>query len=144
MADMNNFEKLKTATVDEFAKWLTELHKEVQKQAFEAVTDKIKEYIIKPEESQFEEWEDKSHLKGYKQNKRCSKCGRPIPDKNKSGICCVCSLGRDLSGANNPFYGKTHTEKAKQKMSESAKQRIGDKNQFFGRHHSVLVPWHYL
>lgn len=58
MADMNNFEKLKTATVDEFAKWLTELHKEVQKQAFEAVTDKIKEYIIKPEESQFEEWEE--------------------------------------------------------------------------------------
>ena len=35
---------------------------------------------------QFKEWEDKSHLKGYKQNKRCSKCGRPIPDKNKKGI----------------------------------------------------------
>lgn len=58
MADMNNFEKLKTATVDEFAKWITELQKELQKQAFEAVADKIKEYIIKPEESQFEEWEE--------------------------------------------------------------------------------------
>lgn len=58
MADMNNFEKLKTATVDEFAKWLTELHKEVQKQAYEAIADKIKEYIIKPEESQFEEWRE--------------------------------------------------------------------------------------
>ena len=58
MADMNNFEKLKTATVDEFAKWLTEFHKETQKQAYEAITDKIKEYIIEPEESQFEEWEE--------------------------------------------------------------------------------------
>lgn len=56
MADMNNFEKIKVATVDEIAKWLTELHKEVQKQAYEAVADKIKEYIIKPEENQFEEW----------------------------------------------------------------------------------------
>ena len=57
MAD-TNFERLKTAKVDEFAKWLTELHKEVQKQAYEAVSDKIKEYIIKPKESQFEEWEE--------------------------------------------------------------------------------------
>ena len=68
---------------------------------------------------QFKEWEDKSHLKGYKQNKRCSKCGRPIPDKNKSGICCVCSLGRDLSGANNPFYGKTHSEETRNKLRVS-------------------------
>ena len=55
---MNNFEKLKTATVDEFAKWLTELHKEVQKQAYDAITEKLENYIIKPEESQFEEWEE--------------------------------------------------------------------------------------
>ena len=53
-----NFGRLKNATVDEFARWLTELHKETQKQAYEAITDKVKEYIIKPEESQFEEWEE--------------------------------------------------------------------------------------
>ena len=57
MAD-TNFGRLKNATVYEFARWLTELHKETQKQAYEAITDKVKEYIIKPEESQFEEWEE--------------------------------------------------------------------------------------
>lgn len=41
MAD-TNFERLKTAKVDEFAKWLTELHKEVQKQAYET-EQKLKE-----------------------------------------------------------------------------------------------------
>ena len=34
------------------------MHKETQKQAYEDITSKIKEYIIKPEESQFEEWEE--------------------------------------------------------------------------------------
>ena len=57
MAD-TNFERLKNATVDEFAGWLTELQKEAQKQTCEAITNKIKEYIIKPEEGQLEEWEE--------------------------------------------------------------------------------------
>ena len=65
MVDMTNFERLKNATVDEFARWLAELHKKTQKQAYEAVTDKIKEYIIKPEESQLEEWEETT-FKFYK------------------------------------------------------------------------------
>ena len=55
---MENIEKIRKMSVDEFAKWLTELHKEVQKQAYKSVTDKIKEYIIKPEESLIEEWEE--------------------------------------------------------------------------------------
>lgn len=32
------------------------------------------------------------------------------------------------SGVNNPFYGKTHTEKSKRLISENAKQRVGYKN----------------
>lgn len=53
-----NFDRLKTATVDEFAKWLTLLQKEVQKQAYDAITEELKDYIIKPDESQIEEWEN--------------------------------------------------------------------------------------
>ena len=57
MAD-TNIERLKNASVDEFALWLTKLLQEAQKQAYEAVDKRLEDYIITPDESQFKEWEE--------------------------------------------------------------------------------------
>ena len=38
------------------------------------------------------------------------------------------SLKRDKSGELNPFYGKTHTEEVKEKLSEHAKKRTEKRN----------------
>ena len=37
-------------------------------------------------------------------------------------------LKRDKSGKNNPFYGKTHSDKTKKKLSKHAKERTGKRN----------------
>lgn len=39
-------------------------------------------------------------------------------------------------GTENSFYGKTHSEETKKKISDSAKKRTGEKNPFFGKKHS--------
>jgi len=52
---------------------------------------------------------------------------------------------RDITGSNNPFFGKKHTEEAKQKISESrskknpnmARDVAGKKNPFFGKRHDA-------
>lgn len=44
--------------------------------------------------------------------------------------------GEKLYGENNPFYGHTHTEETKQKLSELAKQRTGESNPFYGHTHT--------
>ena len=47
----------------------------------------------------------------------------------KDCICGVCQAKRgETKGKNNPFYGKQHTEKTKQKMKENQTDRTGDKN----------------
>ena len=46
--------------------------------------------------------------KSYKLGKTCSICGKQIIDSNKGG---KCSLHRDRTGKNNPFYGKHHDKK---------------------------------
>lgn len=45
-------------------------------------------------------------------------CGARIDPTSKA-----CGKCRDRSGANNPFYGKTHTEETKQKLREYANAR---------------------
>lgn len=44
--------------------------------------------------------------------------------------------GEKLFGENNPFYGKTHSNETKEKLSSYGKKRIGDKNSFYGKVHS--------
>lgn len=41
----------------------------------------------------------------------------------------------DVSGSNNPFYGKKHTDETKEKISKANKNRFaGDKNPMYGVH----------
>ena len=54
--------------------------------------------------------------KGRKLGKTCTKCGISITDKNRSGYC---NTHRDRTGANNPFYGKTHSEETVRKLKET-------------------------
>ena len=44
----------------------------------------------------------------------------------------------NMSGQNNPFYGKTHTKETRNKMRELSKARgyIGEKNPWYGHHHT--------
>lgn len=49
-----------------------------------------------------------------------------IGDKNSNGYN-MTRGGEAMYGDSNPFYGHTHTEEAKKIMSESAKNRVGDK-----------------
>lgn len=45
--------------------------------------------------------------------------------------------GKSLYGENNPFFGKSHTNEAKQKMSEKHKDLyIGENNPMYGKHHT--------
>lgn len=42
----------------------------------------------------------------------------------------------DISGENNPFYGKHHTEETKQKMREHHADVSGENNPMYGKHHT--------
>lgn len=42
----------------------------------------------------------------------------------------------DVSGKNNPFYGKNHTQESIQKMKEHLPDRSGENNSFYGKHHT--------
>lgn len=44
---------------------------------------------------------------------------------------------KNMSGENNPFYGKKHTPEVKKLISENNKKnQVGDKNPFYGKTHS--------
>lgn len=51
----------------------------------------------------------------YKLDKHCPVCGKLLADKNKTGYC---SIHRDRTGANNPFYGKTFSKETLDKIKE--------------------------
>ena len=68
-------------------------------------------------------------MKEYK--RICPKCGNMLIYSNrqnlwaankKNSLCHTC--GRpDMAGSNNPFFGKTHSESTRQKLSKASKQR---------------------
>ena len=46
-------------------------------------------------------------------------------------------VARDMTGSNNPFYGKHHSEETKQRISEWKSENYkGSNNPFYGKHHS--------
>lgn len=42
-------------------------------------------------------------------------------------------FGKDVSGVNNPMFGRKHSEKSKTQMSEHCPDRHGEKNPMFGK-----------
>ena len=60
--------------------------------------------------------ETNPNWKGGISKKQC-KCGKDIAPNNET-----CSDCRDRSGENNPFYGKIHSDEAKQKMRTAIKE----------------------
>ena len=57
--------------------------------------------------------------------------GKPKPDHVKAKI--SQSLAKAIRGCNNPFWGKSHTEETKKKLSEGVS---GEKHHFYGKKHS--------
>ena len=53
----------------------------------------------------------------------CPTCGAKVSDQNKSGFC---NRHRDRTGANNPFFGKKHSQetldRAREKKKEATKK----------------------
>lgn len=66
-------------------------------------------------------------------NQSKSQKGRIMSEETKQKI----SIAN--SGENNPFYGKTHTEETKKKMSENHIDTSGENNGMFGRTHTPEV-----
>lgn len=42
-----------------------------------------------------------------------------------------------MLGEDNSFFGRTHSEETRKKLSDSAKRRVGSLNPFFGKRHSA-------
>lgn len=58
----------------------------------------------------------------HKLGRKCSRCGASISDANKTGMCRACYPKYGLFGANNPFYGRQHTEETKKKIVEASRE----------------------
>lgn len=54
------------------------------------------------------------------------------PEQKKS----ISDNHADVSGSNNPFYGKHHSEESIQKMRRRLPDRSSENNPFYGKHHS--------
>lgn len=71
-----------------------------------------------------------SEASPWKGKKRKSETGQKISDALKGRLLSEetkSKLSDALSGKNNPMFGKTHSEKAKHKISESRKKQTGKK-----------------
>ena len=65
---------------------------------------------------------------------RKSICGVPKSEEHKQKMR---ENHADVSGENNPFFGKHHTEETKEKIGKESKKRsLGENNPFFGKHHT--------
>lgn len=77
--------------------------------------------------------------KGWHQSeefkKRLSNLFKGIP-KSKEHKLHLSQNHANISGKNNPMYGKKHSKETRKKISNKAKLRIGEKNSFFGKQHS--------
>jgi len=67
--------------------------------------------------------------------KICKNCLKNLWRGNKTGYCVQC-LGKTRCGINNPFGGKTHSKKTKEKMSGPRPSIFGEKNPHYGKKHS--------
>lgn len=77
--------------------------------------DPFNDGFIHPDTYHPENFEE-NNKETFSWNRRCWKCGRPIFNKSHTGLCNNC---RDISGENNPFYGKKHTEDTINRIKEN-------------------------
>ena len=61
--------------------------------------------------------------------------GKKLSEEHKIKISKSNKKGQHL-GSNNSFYGKTHTNETKEKLSFYAKKRTKEKNPFYGKKHT--------
>jgi len=52
----------------------------------------------------------------YRLNKLCPVCGKKLSDKNKSGYC---NIHRDRTGENNSFFGKHHSKETVEQIKKT-------------------------
>lgn len=81
----------------------------------------------------YEEWKRNmsNSLKGKNRGEDNPFYGKSHSDEFKSKMSDI------MSGSNNPFYGKSHSEQSRQKMSDYGKgKRKGEDNPFYGKSHS--------
>lgn len=72
----------------------------------------------------------------------CKRCGakkmiKPyLVDLVNGNYCSRSCMGKDRVGDKNPFFGKTHTDASKEKNSKSCMGRNGPDNSFYGKSHT--------
>ena len=67
--------------------------------------------------------------------KFCKYCEEVVCPHAKGNGCIKC-IGKEKVGEKNSFYGKKHTEKTKQKMSENHYDCSGENSHFYGKKHT--------
>lgn len=82
----------------------------------------------------------KNAMQNKERREKISKAnkGKKLTEEHKMKISKSNKKGQH-AGNKNSFYGKTHTEETKEKLSEYAKKRTKDKNSFYGKTHSEIT-----
>lgn len=91
-------------------------------------------YNIKPAGSFLLSEESKRKISLSKKGKKSTFKNKKHSEKSKLKM--SLSKKRKFLGELNPMYGKKHTQETKNKMSNSAKCKVGEKNNFYGKNHS--------
>jgi len=81
------------------------------------IVKKITEKLLQSPKPKPRYKENNSNWRGGKTFFKCPSCGKEYRTTNKQKICISC---RDISGENNPFYGKKHSEESKEKMKKAS------------------------
>lgn len=81
---------------------------------------------ILKEKSEKSKGSKNNNWRGGASTTSCKHCGKEIRTiKGRQAECKPCYfINRDITGENNPFYGKKHTEELKKKFSERMKGKI--------------------
>ena len=104
-------------------------------------THKCKSRIIKKDLSEKDAFElEIETIKWYKENTEYRLTNQTEGGEGRSFGCGELNpkfgKGEEIMGEKNPFYGKKHSDRVREILSEKAKQRTGEKNSFYGKTHS--------
>lgn len=57
---MTNYDRIKSMSLEEMAKWLVEVKEDLQRVVFEHIQEKIKDYVIQVDYDRIVGWEEKT------------------------------------------------------------------------------------